>query len=429
MSEPLGEETLLEFLYACPVGLVECDAVGTITLMNPHAMQHLAPIAGERDIGNFFAAIEEHAPEIRNLVSAFSQPRGRICDNHRIAVDLAGGRRGAEPKVLACSLVKLGPNRLMATLSDISSQVAQERRLQQADAWFATLLDEVNDYSVVTVTPTGEILCADHAFTVQLGLVGIEPVGQLLATLMADTRQDGGMRLAEQFDRAGRDGWHLHEGWQVRAGGEKYWCQRLVVSRCREPGAPPFGFLVVLRDVPPKQGNSDDLQRLLTCDHLTGAANRMHFSQTLERERTRWQMLGQPLSLVVLDLDHFKSVNDTHGHPVGDGLLELVARSCRTILPRQGLFARLGGEEFAVLLPQADADAAARHAEAMRETIEALAVPVEGAVLRVTASLAYATLDEAEGSIDAMVALADRRLYEAKRAGRNRVHHPGVVTA
>lgn len=427
MYETPSEERLLEFLYACPVGLIECSALGDISLVNAHAMQHLFPIAGGANVDNLFDVIEQYAPEIRNLVAAFPKPSGRICDNHRIVIDLAGGQRSRAPRVLACTLVKLAADRFIVTLSDISQQVAHERRLQQADAWFASLLDRINDYSVVTITPNGEIVSADEAFCVQLGLLDDDVEGRHLGELLAGSHQEDGLRLTDQIGLAGRDGWHLHEGWQRRANGDRYWCQRLVVSRCRKVGEPPFSFLVVLRDVPRPETNSDDLYRLLTQDHLTGAANRMHFSQSLERERLRWETTKQPLSLIVLDLDHFKAVNDTHGHPVGDALLKVVSENCQSHLPPQALFARLGGEEFAVLLPECDGDAAARHAELLREMVGRLKVPVEDRSLKITASLAYATLAEVDGSIDRLMTLADRRLYDAKRAGRNRVFHPELV--
>lgn len=88
MSEKSSEEQLLEFLYACPVGLLECDLAGEIAMMNPHAMQHLLPLAGPRDASNLFAAFEQHAPELRSLVAAYKPALGKICDGHRIFVDL-----------------------------------------------------------------------------------------------------------------------------------------------------------------------------------------------------------------------------------------------------------------------------------------------------------------------------------------------------
>ncbi len=423
MSDMSSEEQLLEFLYACPVGLIECDASGEIALMNPHAMQHLLPLAGARDPGNLFAALEQHAPELRSIVASFAPPTGRICDGHRIFVDLGARRRTAAPKVLACTLVKLGPDRLMATLSDISQQVVQEERLRQADTWFATLLDGVHDYAALTITQTGQIESADPCFTRQTGYASDAVVGRDLTDLLDTDATGGDLRLDEQLVIAGREGWHLQEGWQQRADGERYWCQRLVVARAEGDDRIASGFSVILRDVPRREEAAEDVRRLLTCDHLTGAANRRHFGQVLEREQAHWRELRQSLSLIVLDLDHFKLVNDTHGHPVGDILLRRVADACTALLPPRGIFARLGGEEFGVLLPRYDNEQAIALAEAMRTTIATIEVETPRGPLTVTASLGCAALDEADGSIESLIALADERLYAAKRAGRNRVCH------
>ena len=421
MTETSGEEELLEFLYACPIGLIECDAAGEIGLMNPHAMQHLLPLAEHRDASNLFSAFERHAPELRSMAEAFGPVSGRICDGHRIFVDLGPGRNGATPKVLACSLVKLGADRFMATLADVSQQVLQENRLRQADTWFATLLDGVNGYAALTITPDGQIAAADACFARQTGHDPAEVTGHNLEDVLGTDLPGGDLRLDEQLAIAVSEGWHLQEGWQQRADGEQYWCQRLVVARSARDGATSPRFSVVLRDVPRRDAATEDVRRLLTCDHLTGAANRRYFSQTMAREQERWRELRQPLSLVVLDLDHFKAVNDTHGHPVGDTLLCRVTEACSALLPPRGIFARLGGEEFGVLLPRYDHDQAMELAERLREAVAAIAIETPSGILQVTASLACATLDEAEGSIEALISLADKRLYSAKRGGRNRV--------
>ena len=421
MTEVSGEEELLEFLYACPIGLIECNATGEIGLMNPNAMQHLLPLAGPRDVSNFFSALEQHAPELRSMAGAFALPTGRICDGHRIFVDLGPGRSGATPKVLACTLVKLGADRFMATLTDISHQVVQENRLRQADTWFATLLDGVNGYAALTITPDGQIAAADTHFARQTGYEPTDVTGHNLADVLSTDLPGGDLRLDEQLAIAVREGWHLQEGWQQRADGERYWCQRLVVARSARDNAVLPRFSVILRDVPRREAATEDVRRLLTCDHLTGAANRRHFSQAMTREQESWREHRQSQSLNVLDLDHFKAVNDTYGHPVGDTLLCRVTEACSALLPPRGIFARLGGEEFGVLLPRYDRDQAMELAERLREAIADVVIEVPSGTLRVTASLGCATLDETEGSIEALIALADKRLYSAKRAGRNRV--------
>jgi len=429
MTDKSSEEQLLEFLYACPVGLIECDAAGDIGMMNPHAMQHLLPLAGPRDAGNLFAAMERHAPELRSIVAAHAPATGRICDGHRIFVDLGTGRKAGAPKVLACTIVKLGVDRLMVTLTDISQQVVQEERLRQADAWFATLLDGINDYAALTIGTDGRIASVDPCFTRQTGHDHAAVIGRDLADILTADTAGGDLRLGEQLEIAARDGWHLQEGWQSRADGGRYWCQRLVVARSEGDDPAPSGFSVVLRDVPRHETAAADLRRLLTCDHLTGAANRRHFAQTMEREQANWQELRQSLSLIVLDLDHFKAVNDVHGHPVGDVLLRQVAETCTALLPPRGIFARLGGEEFGALLPRHDHAQAIALAEQMRQGIAALEIATPRGPLNATASLGWATLDEAGGSIDALIALADKRLYAAKHAGRNQVYQPEARAA
>ncbi|MBB3475189.1 sensor domain-containing diguanylate cyclase [Sphingomonas sp. BK345] len=422
MSGKSSEEQLLEFLYACPVGLIECDLAGDIVMMNPHAMQHLLPLAGPRDAGNLFAALEHHAPELRSMATAYQATMGRVCDGHRIFVDLGPGPRTKAPRVLACTMVKLGADRLMVTLSDISQQVVQEERLRQADTWFATLLDGVNDYAAVAIDVEGVITAANACFTRQTGFDSAVTMGRNLAEVLQCDNTGGDLRLGEQIEIAGRDGWHLQEGWQARANGERYWCQRLVVARSELDTSPFTGFSVILRDVPRREAAAEDVRRLLTCDHLTGAANRRHFSQALEREQAHWRELRHSLSLIVLDLDHFKSVNDTYGHPMGDLLLRRVAEVCATLLPPRGIFARLGGEEFGALLPRYDREQALGLAEQMRQRIAAISIETPDGALTATASLGCATLDEAGGSIDSLIKLADERLYAAKQAGRNQVH-------
>lgn len=429
MSEKSSEEQLLEFLYACPVGLVECDLAGEIAMMNPHAMQHLLPLAGPRDASNLFAALEQHAPELRSLAAAYKPPLGKICDGHRIFVDLGSGRRKQAPQVLACTMVKLGVDRLMVTLSDISQQVVQEERLRQADTWFATLLNGVNEYAALSITPDGHIASANPCFTRQTGHDCVAVIGHKLSNILHSDASGGNLRLEEQVEIAQRDGWHLQEGWQQRRDGERYWCQRLVVTRADSASVSPSGYSVVLRDVPRREAAAEDMRRLLTCDHLTGASNRRHFSQALEREQAQWRDLRHSLALVILDLDHFKAVNDTYGHPVGDMLLCHVAKACAALLPPRGIFARLGGEEFGALLPRFDLDQALNLAEEMRAAVADLSIDTPRGKLSATASLGCATLGEADGSIDALIALADRRLYAAKRSGRNQVHQPQACAA
>jgi diguanylate cyclase (GGDEF)-like protein len=155
-------------------------------------------------------------------------------------------------------------------------------------------------------------------------------------------------------------------------------------------------------------------------DGLTGLPNRRAFDEELAREVARAARWGTPLAVVALDVDRFKAVNDLHGHAVGDVVLREVAARVRATTRAGDLAARIGGEEFALLLPGADLVGARELAERLRAAIAAAPVEAQGRTLAVTASLGCAALERGEPP-EALLARADARLYEAKRAGRDRV--------
>lgn len=167
----------------------------------------------------------------------------------------------------------------------------------------------------------------------------------------------------------------------------------------------------------------DALRHLAETDALTGLPNRRHFLRLAGEALVRARDDGRRVSLIMLDLDHFKAINDTHGHQVGDMVLCAVARCLERCLPDGDCVGRLGGEEFGVLLPGCDPAGACARAEGLRRAIADLA-PGGHAI---TASLGVAAGDR---DVDALLALADECLYAAKRAGRNRVvPQPAPVAA
>jgi diguanylate cyclase (GGDEF)-like protein len=162
-------------------------------------------------------------------------------------------------------------------------------------------------------------------------------------------------------------------------------------------------------------------QQLALTDPLTGCVNRRAFELQLERDLKIATRARQPVSLVMLDVDHFKRVNDEHGHDAGDATLRFLSDVLRGELRAVDTAARYGGEEFAVILPQASLDAACAVAERLRARLEATDVPGIGIV---TASFGVATFPVHATTSAALVSVADQILYSAKRAGRNRVAVP-----
>jgi diguanylate cyclase (GGDEF)-like protein len=156
-------------------------------------------------------------------------------------------------------------------------------------------------------------------------------------------------------------------------------------------------------------------------DALTGIANRASFDERLAAELSRAQQMHRTVALCILDIDHFKKFNDTHGHQVGDQVLQLVARTLDESIRKMDLAARYGGEEFAVIAPDCDVESIVRMAERLRKAIESIAFSHQGHPLRITTSVgvAFAEWPHHPRQARDLIQAADQRLYEAKRSGRN----------
>ncbi|WP_460759009.1 GGDEF domain-containing protein [Lysobacter fragariae] len=170
------------------------------------------------------------------------------------------------------------------------------------------------------------------------------------------------------------------------------------------------------------EAQRDAVQRLANTDHLTGVFSRRHFYDNAELEVARAHRDHIPLSLLMLDIDHFKRINDTWGHAVGDVVLQAFAHACQSRLRASECFGRLGGEEFALLLPGATLQDAQRIAEHLREAIVATRIRAgDGREVDFTVSIGAALMNDLDANLDALLKRCDAALYRAKHEGRNRV--------
>jgi diguanylate cyclase (GGDEF)-like protein len=181
------------------------------------------------------------------------------------------------------------------------------------------------------------------------------------------------------------------------------------------------GRLIVWRDITDLKRAQTRLAELATIDELTQVYNRRHALELAGSELRRARRLDHPFAIVLADIDHFKEVNDRFGHPAGDQVLIAFARICRSNIRETDVFARFGGEEFIILMPETDADQAWHVTERLRAALAATCIPLGDEALTVRASFGIAVMENHHETLDAILQRADQALYTAKESGRNRI--------
>ena len=209
---------------------------------------------------------------------------------------------------------------------------------------------------------------------------------------------------------------------ELEIGGAERRYYDILVSPLFEGQTSVIGRLVIFRDITDRKRIQDELQKIAITDSLTGLFNRRHFFDLGEKEFAKSTRYNRSLSVILLDIDFFKGINDTYGHFVGDQVLTQVGFLFHENGREADLTARYGGEEFIILLPETDCASAMLVAERLRKLIEESLIQIGNNLIRFTASFGVAAIDGANAeTFDQLVSQADQALYEAKRVGRNRV--------
>jgi diguanylate cyclase (GGDEF)-like protein len=181
------------------------------------------------------------------------------------------------------------------------------------------------------------------------------------------------------------------------------------------------GRMLTYCDISDLMRNAEQLEKLATTDSLTGLHNRRHFLSCAEAEWSRFLRYHRAVSVLMLDIDHFKSVNDRYGHAVGDEVICAVAEACATGKRKPDIVGRFGGEEFAILLPETTSSSAMIVAERIRNRLAEQALTTQGVTVKVTASIGVAEASAGMSGFGVLMRNADQALYQAKANGRNRV--------
>lgn len=172
-------------------------------------------------------------------------------------------------------------------------------------------------------------------------------------------------------------------------------------------------------------GQNRELERLATTDSLTGVSNRRSFMNFATKEFLRSQRYAHVFSVIQMDIDHFKKINDTHGHAVGDEVLKAFSANCQEVLRDCDVLGRVGGEEFSIILPETELAGALIVAERFRQTINDLKLYVKEQIVHFTVSIGVTNLRQDDTGIDGVLRRADEALYLAKNGGRNKVVSTG----
>lgn len=311
------------------------------------------------------------------------------------------------------------PIRMVGTNEDITERRQQEIALQESEDRFHSTFNAAA-IGMALVGLEGRFIQANDALCRILGYSHNELQQKTLQSVIHPADLEIDLAPMQELLAGTRDSYQTEKRY-LHKDGDVIW-GLLSGSVVRDAAGQVLYFVAQIQDITERKAMIEQLRRQATQDSLTGLSNRRHFFAQGEIELARVRRYGAALSLLMLDVDHFKRINDSHGHKAGDIVLRQLSTTLRETLRPVDVIGRLGGEEFAVLLPGTKLAEAIEVAERLREIIAASEVKREaGLPLRFTVSIGVVSLEQPDSNLDTLLSLADRALYQAKAGGRNKV--------
>jgi diguanylate cyclase (GGDEF)-like protein/PAS domain S-box-containing protein len=311
------------------------------------------------------------------------------------------------------------PLHFMAQMEDVTERVLAQRALEEAEERFRRAFDDA-PIGMALVGLDGRWLQVNETLCQITGYAEEELLARTFGDITHPDDLDQNLRkLGVVVDGGARSA--RFEKRYIRRDGRTVWVN-VSTSLVHDADGEPLHFVSQIEDVTDRKRAERHLKELADHDSLTGLLNRRRFDEELQLTLLRLRRHGGRAALLLLDLDRFKLVNDTHGHKCGDDVLVAVAKALRSRLRATDVIARLGGDEFAAIVLEVDAEAAQLVASDVVASVRGNPAVWDGAEIPVTASIGVVLLDRAmvDDQNDVLVA-ADRALYEAKAAGRNRI--------
>ncbi len=283
------------------------------------------------------------------------------------------------------------------------------------------IYDSALDYGIFTIDNEGKVTTWNSGATLITGFSAAEMTGQDFALIFTPEDNENGvsrreMHMATATGRAADYRWHM------RKNGTRFWADG-VLTPIHDDAESQIGYLKILRDITEKKLAEAEILRLATFDNLTGLANRHAFNERFASMAARALRIEQPMALHLIDLDHFKQVNDTLGHRIGDELLAQAAKRMRDVLRDSDFIARLGGDEFVLLQP--DMPSAQAGADLANRLLGVLSRPfnIDSHDIQIGCSIGIAVCPNDAKSPDELLTKADLALYRAKEEGRGGFHY------
>ncbi|AKV05992.1 MULTISPECIES: GGDEF domain-containing protein [Pseudomonas] len=307
------------------------------------------------------------------------------------------------------------------TLMALMHAQGEVARLSEREQLFSSLLVSVNAVLWAFNWETRQVLYVSPAyeriFGRSAGLL-LSDSNQWRDSIYPDDLEYAERSLAEVLEKGAVED---REYRIIAADGQVRWLSdKCFINRQAEPGQPVI-IVGIAEDITDKKQMESELHRLATTDVLTKSSNRRHFFDCAHREFELARQQGAPLAFLLLDIDDFKVINDTYGHPEGDNVLQHIAETGREALRRGDVFGRIGGEEFAAVFPGCAPDMAMQVAERLQREIQRLTFSHDQQTFGITVSQGLTSLTAEDESIESLFARADAAMYEAKRQGKNRI--------
>jgi diguanylate cyclase (GGDEF)-like protein/PAS domain S-box-containing protein len=300
-------------------------------------------------------------------------------------------------------------------LKELTREFERQRRRMEV------VFEYIHGYCVVMLDGVGTVIEWNPSIGRIFGSTADVIVGQPLLSRVSVHLEEltSSPNFSDVRNVIAKVGWCRVDASWKKGGGQEMWGD-CVIAPVFESDGTTSGYVAVIRDVSVEHINTQELIDAALTDPLTGLHNRRGLEG--RAEALHFRPGGVPVTQVwiMVDIDHFKRVNDTHGHEAGDEVLKAVAEALRSTARGADLVARFGGEEFVLVLPDTSAELAVRIAERLRLAIEALSTEVDGQVIRVTASFGVAQRAAQDSQLE-VLERADAALYSSKKDGRNRV--------